>query len=332
MSYYLEDANDSISALTNNAGVKTQTYAYDAFGNVRPGSDPPQLGFHAAWHDPSSGLIDMRARSYDPQTGRFTAPDPVAPDPQAYESFHPYAFANHNPHVFSDPTGGFSLTELNVTQVIQQSLQQFRAGALNVARREAKNQIKEFSIDFLAQTLSRYIPGNIFTKVFKSTSDDFKLGGIFHKDLNRFFEGLPFAENMWFEPSLTESGYPVANGINPIKGGVFKIVPGTHRPDLLFASVDHEPLDFRKAKNRAWLVAEFKLNATGIYNQYFKPGAKKTGQWLAITNFARERQTVPVALFVTYNPTTKANERIIEKEAVNQGVALVLATLRNKKR
>ncbi|MEZ6073134.1 MAG: RHS repeat-associated core domain-containing protein [Pirellulales bacterium] len=113
--YYLEDASDSIAALVDSGGVKTAEYAYDGFGNLIDGSPAPSgpaggdFGFHAAWLDPDTGLYHMRARSYDPETGRFTSPDPARPVDQAPETFQPYVFANNNSHLFSDPTGALAL-------------------------------------------------------------------------------------------------------------------------------------------------------------------------------------------------------------------------------
>ena len=42
----------------------------------------------------------MRARHYDPTTGRF-----LQPDPEGIASTQRYAFAEHNPYIYNDPTG-----------------------------------------------------------------------------------------------------------------------------------------------------------------------------------------------------------------------------------
>ncbi|QES43945.1 hypothetical protein DEJ49_25770 [Streptomyces venezuelae] len=58
------------------------------------------LRFPGQYHDPETGLHYNHHRHYDPETGRYTSPDPLgllpAPNPVAYV---------HNPHTWSDPLG-----------------------------------------------------------------------------------------------------------------------------------------------------------------------------------------------------------------------------------
>ena len=51
--------------------------------------------------EPELGLYDYRARFYDPALGRFLAPDPDA------ELFGTYTYAEDDPVLYTDPTGGF---------------------------------------------------------------------------------------------------------------------------------------------------------------------------------------------------------------------------------
>jgi RHS repeat-associated protein len=52
---------------------------FDEFGNVltdtNPGFQP--FGFAGGIYDGDTGLVRFGARDYDPQTGRWTAKDPV---------------------------------------------------------------------------------------------------------------------------------------------------------------------------------------------------------------------------------------------------------------
>ncbi|MGW3887976.1 RHS repeat domain-containing protein [Micromonospora chokoriensis] len=61
-------------------------------------------GFVGGSADPDSGLVQLGARQYDPDTGRFVSVDPITDvaDPQQLGG---YAYANHNPVTFTDPDG-----------------------------------------------------------------------------------------------------------------------------------------------------------------------------------------------------------------------------------
>lgn len=66
-------------------------------------TDQP-LGFAGQYTDARTGLVDMRARDYDPTTGRFTTTDPISiPVGMAYVNGYTYAF--NNPLSFTDVTG-----------------------------------------------------------------------------------------------------------------------------------------------------------------------------------------------------------------------------------
>ncbi len=106
--YYHEDAMGSTAALTRADGSALGTRTYDAFG-APPGS---QVGTGSYWfngeqYDPNSGLIYLRARYYDPASGRFLEPDPAAPDLASPQTLNKYAYAMSNPFRYSDPSGRY---------------------------------------------------------------------------------------------------------------------------------------------------------------------------------------------------------------------------------
>ena len=56
----------------------------------------------------------MNARYYDPVLGSFLSPDTLVPEPGQPEGYNRYAYANGNPLRFIDPTGHYSIEELQV--------------------------------------------------------------------------------------------------------------------------------------------------------------------------------------------------------------------------
>ncbi|MCI0688861.1 MAG: RHS repeat-associated core domain-containing protein [Sporichthyaceae bacterium] len=80
---------------------------FTPFGAARgtpTGSWQGQRGFVGGVDDPSTGLVHLGDREYDPAGGRFMSVDPVV-DHQATQQMHGYAYANSSPATLSDPDG-----------------------------------------------------------------------------------------------------------------------------------------------------------------------------------------------------------------------------------
>ncbi len=75
---------------------------YDAFEATRltPDFGSVERGYASRGQEGSSGLIYMRARHYDPSTGRFLQQDPLG-----LATRQLYTYASNNPYVYSDPSG-----------------------------------------------------------------------------------------------------------------------------------------------------------------------------------------------------------------------------------
>src|SRR3990172_10116005 len=61
-------------------------------------------GFAGEWSD-GTGLINLRARYYQPTTGRFVQPDPFAGVPTRPVSLNAYPYAYDNPLTYTDASG-----------------------------------------------------------------------------------------------------------------------------------------------------------------------------------------------------------------------------------
>jgi len=115
--YYLTDANQNVTAVTNNAGVVQERYDYDAYGKVTI--------YDAAWANPTTtsavgntllfagqdvdvatGLQYSRARWYSSSIGGFISRDPLG---LVAGDFNVYRYVGNNPVIYVDPSGLMSL-------------------------------------------------------------------------------------------------------------------------------------------------------------------------------------------------------------------------------
>ncbi|MBI2011746.1 hypothetical protein HYS91_03180 [Candidatus Daviesbacteria bacterium] len=104
--YPLVDGLGNTRFLTNSSGSKTANFDYDPFGNIRSGSTSgSNYLFQGEQLDPESSLYFLRARYYDPSTGRFITKDPVKGVLSYPQTLSPYAYVGNNPINRSDPSG-----------------------------------------------------------------------------------------------------------------------------------------------------------------------------------------------------------------------------------
>ncbi len=105
--YYLLDALGSVRGLTDATGAVTDAYRYAAYGALvaTQGVTPNPYRFAGQRFDEAIGLYDMRARRYDPVTGRFLTRD-VAPLNLSHPGeLNRYGYAASNPVNRRDPAG-----------------------------------------------------------------------------------------------------------------------------------------------------------------------------------------------------------------------------------
>ena len=115
--FYLYNAHGDVVQLTDGTGAVTKSYAYDAFGNeVNPSAnDTNPFRYCGEYYDVETGTIYLRARYYDPTTGRFTQQDAWAYfDASDPLGLNLYTYCLNNPILYRDPNGNIAV----VTAVI----------------------------------------------------------------------------------------------------------------------------------------------------------------------------------------------------------------------
>ncbi|MEJ7764831.1 MAG: RHS repeat-associated core domain-containing protein, partial [Acidimicrobiales bacterium] len=103
--WYRADQLGSTRLLTDQAGRTVGTASYDPYGAVVGSTgERSDVGFAGEYTDPTTGLVYLRARWYDPATAQFMSRDPLLE-----VSGQPYAYAANDPVNRTDPTGELPL-------------------------------------------------------------------------------------------------------------------------------------------------------------------------------------------------------------------------------
>jgi RHS repeat-associated protein len=108
LSYLIGDQQGTDSLAINATTLALTRRYYDPYGNPigTPATSFPagEKGFVGGAADPATGLTDLGAREYQPQTGSFISPDSLL-NPDDPQDLNAYTYAADNPTTDSDPTG-----------------------------------------------------------------------------------------------------------------------------------------------------------------------------------------------------------------------------------
>ncbi|HXG08424.1 MAG TPA: RHS repeat-associated core domain-containing protein [Gemmataceae bacterium] len=106
---YLADGHSGVRQVVDLTAAVLAAYRYDAFGNkvATAGTFVNPIGYRGERLDPVLAEYYLRARLYDPRTGRFTAMDPYGRTYFNPAEVNRYGYAGANPVANSDPSGMF---------------------------------------------------------------------------------------------------------------------------------------------------------------------------------------------------------------------------------
>ncbi|MEU9452204.1 DUF6531 domain-containing protein [Streptomyces sp. NPDC048277] len=113
--YDHHDPQGSVTDLTSSTGVDQTSYTYDAYGNttatnLTTTAPANPFAYTGQYQDPAGTALgyQLRARTYDPGTGRFTSTDPVS-DTVGRPYTSAYAYTDDDPTTLTDPSGACPL-------------------------------------------------------------------------------------------------------------------------------------------------------------------------------------------------------------------------------
>jgi RHS repeat-associated protein len=111
--YYHYDGRGSVTSLVNTADQTEAKYRYDAFGVPKPGLkiDTYENGFVNSYgyngenYDKYTELQYLRARYYEPESGRFLTRDSYLGNVMNPLTLNRYAYTGNDPVMYKDPSG-----------------------------------------------------------------------------------------------------------------------------------------------------------------------------------------------------------------------------------
>jgi RHS repeat-associated protein len=318
--YYLTDSMGSVIGLVDGNGDRVSRIIYDGFGEVKSGDDGTSLGgdfrFQGQWLETESGLYYMRARDYDAKTGLFLSRDGVDVQQQSVEAFNLYQFAYNNPFIYSDPSGLFTISELNVAQVISDILDSLKVQAPRWAIDEAKGIVT----NVLLETMKTLLPFSDRLNDIAGDPKQQKANGSAANWEDLFIENslcpiVPdqYRSFIWKDPNVSTSGIVNDNGV-PC-GKYSNIDLGDAKPDFIIKN--GEPTNM---KTKGFLIGDLKLNAKSI----------KTGQgdkqFNAMVSYASKNNGYQYVNIATYLCIwgDAANEEKVKEKALNKGTVFII--------
>jgi RHS repeat-associated protein len=118
--YLHHDQQASTRLLTDTTGTVEATMTYDPYGNQveSTGTATTPLGYDGQYTNTDTGLIYLRARSYDPGTAQFMSVDPIVSLTRV-----PYLYANDNALNEVDPVGLCSVNPFSSSGCLGQGVE-----------------------------------------------------------------------------------------------------------------------------------------------------------------------------------------------------------------
>ncbi len=104
--YTLSDAQNA-RLLVDGAGALARRWEWEPFGTARAESGTAQarFGYGGEERDDETGLVNLRARYYDPAIGRFLSRDSLPGAATLPQSWNRYSYTENDPINHLDPSG-----------------------------------------------------------------------------------------------------------------------------------------------------------------------------------------------------------------------------------
>ena len=301
--YLLYDGHGSTRGLVDATGqpLTDQVYAYDAYGNrlvgngLVVGTPLTTLLYSGEQTDAATGKQYLRARYYDPVTGRFNRVDPFAGNFSDPQSLHKYLYTHANPVMGIDPSGLFSTVEaLTVTGIsvnVVSFLFNISASFLGETQAERDEATAWAMVDLLFLGLPFSGGGSFAARVAVSTSgrvvqiareaEQLSRAGLAASALWGYLSGLARVADQLGNFSFAASSGPegwIPENQNGWKDGARKYqaqITGRSGEQYVKNGFRFDGFDGVRLLDAKWRYSQFLKN--GEWRHWFDPG-----QWLKL--------------------------------------------------
>ena len=97
-------AGEAVSSNLPDISVQVQTFSYTAYGEQMGSVKAGGFTYNAEAYDAATGMLNLRARQYEPAVGRFSGKDMMRGYAMLTISIHRYLYTYNNPPTGSTPT------------------------------------------------------------------------------------------------------------------------------------------------------------------------------------------------------------------------------------
>ncbi|MCH8478870.1 MAG: hypothetical protein LAT56_13135 [Wenzhouxiangella sp.] len=183
---YHADGLGSIRALTDETGTRTDRYVYEAYGLLEysEGNTDNPFRYTGEQDDPTLGFYYLRARYYNPATGRFPTMDTYQGRIHEPQTLHKYLYVHADPVNNIDPSGLMTLTglvELSMSTQLRASMTVAGRATLRRAYRRVHEMVPRPY--FLMKTKRGFERHHIIEKRFMNNVRALKITFVRHQNL-----------------------------------------------------------------------------------------------------------------------------------------------------
>ena len=114
---------EAVSSALPDVSVQVQSFSYTAFGEQMGNVKVSGFSYNAEAYDAATGMINLRARQYEPTIGRFEQRDIMRGSKYVPMSLQPYLYTKNNAIMYYDPSGMEEVTILSITRIAEEALE-----------------------------------------------------------------------------------------------------------------------------------------------------------------------------------------------------------------